>query len=127
MASVDPAVSIDAILNTILPEDKDSSYVPPTQSWCMGLRCLGYLIRNSRLEALETDMKRLGQLALKSLDAQDPEVRKSCVTMCVEMNSKVGDPQRLFDEVLRGLASGHQNLLTYYFAKSAQRGSSIWG
>ncbi|KAF8457572.1 clasp N terminal-domain-containing protein [Kalaharituber pfeilii] len=122
MNMVDPVASIDAILNIIHPEDKDESYNPPIQSWCMGLKCLATLIRSSKAEALDKEMSRLGQLALKSLDAQDAEIRKSCVSMCVELNSKIGDSQKLFDEVLKGLTSGHQNLLTYYFAKKEKGG-----
>lgn len=83
----------------------------------MGLNCLAYLIRLSKMDRLEAELGRLGQLAVKSLEAQDSEVRKSCVNLCVELNMKVGDEARLFETVLVGLGPGTQNLLTYYFAK----------
>lgn len=63
-------------------------------------------------------MMRLGRLSVKSMEAQDAEVRKDAVEMCVELYRKVGDEARMFDEVLAGLNAGTQNLLTYYFAKS---------
>lgn len=44
-------------------------------------------------------------------------MRRSCVSMCIEMHCKLGNDERLFDEIFKGLKSGHQNLLTYYFAK----------
>lgn len=53
----------------------------------------------------------------QSLDDEDAEVRRACVAMCIEMHSKLNDDERLFDEILKGMKSGHQNLLTYYFAK----------
>jgi CLIP-associating protein 1/2 len=56
-------------------------------------------------------------MIFQSLDDEDAEVRRSCVSMCIEMHSKLGNDERLFDEIFKGLKSGHQNLLTYYFAK----------
>ena len=44
------------------------------------------------------------------------------MTMCIEMHSKLNDDQRLFDDILKGLKSGHQNLLAYYFAKREGEG-----
>ena len=114
----DPALSIDAILNITLPQDQPESYQLPIQSWCMGLRCVASLIKSSKPETLEREMKRLGRLAVRSLEAEDSEVRKSCVSMCVELHAKVGDETKLFETVLEGLGQGQQNLLTYYFAKN---------
>lgn len=118
MNITDPALSIDAVLNITLPQDQPESYQLPIQSWCMGLRCVASLIKSSKPEILEREMTRLGRLAVKSLDAEDSEVRKSCVSMCVELHAKVGDQTKLFETVLVGLGQGQQNLLTYYFAKS---------
>lgn len=58
----------------------------------------------------------------QTLEDEDSEVRRSCVTMCIEMHSKLNDDQRLFDDILKGLKSGHQNLLAYYFAKREGEG-----
>ena len=118
LSITDPALSIDAILNITLPQDQPESYQLPIQSWCMGLRCVASLIKSSKPETLEREMKRLGRLAVKSLEAEDSEVRKSCVSMCVELHAKVGDETKLFETVLEGLGQGQQNLLTYYFAKN---------
>ncbi|KAL7273511.1 suppressor of tub2 mutation [Rhizina undulata] len=116
MAVADPSHGIDAILNLMLPEG-DPSYRPQTQSWCMGLTCLAALVRASKIGTLERQFEKLGQLAVKSLDDEDAEVRRACVAMCIEMHSKLNDDERLFDEIFQGMKSGHQNLLTYYFAK----------
>ncbi|KAF8453964.1 clasp N terminal-domain-containing protein [Terfezia claveryi] len=117
LASVDTTISIDAVLNTIQPADKPASYTPPIQGWCMGLALLGKLVKASKLEKLEQEMGRLGKVAVKGMGAQDSEVRRNCVDLCVALNKKVGDEARLFEEVLVGLESGIQNLLTYYFVK----------
>jgi len=117
LTSVDPTISIDAVLNTIQPSDKPASYTPPIQGWCMGLALLGRLVKASKLEKLELEMGRLGKVAVKGMEAQDSEVRRNCVDLCVALNKKVGDEARLFEEVLVGLESGIQNLLTYYFVK----------
>lgn len=112
----DPKVGIDVILDMNLPFN-EPDYRPKTQSWCMSLSCLAAFVRASRASILESQYARLGTLAVKSLEDEDPEVRRSCVTMCIEMHSKLNDDERLFNEVLRGVKSGHQNLLTYYFAR----------
>ncbi|KAH0612578.1 uncharacterized protein H6S33_008958 [Morchella sextelata] len=116
LALVDPYTGIEAILNMMLPKDAPG-FRPPTQSWCMALTCLAALVRSSKASTLDPQMPRLGVLAVKSLDDEDAEVRRSCVSMCIEMHSKLGNDERLFDEIFKGLKSGHQNLLTYYFAK----------
>jgi CLIP-associating protein 1/2 len=53
----------------------------------------------------------------QSLHDDDSEVRRACVAMCIELHSKLNDDERLFDDILKGMKSGHQNLLAYYFAK----------
>ena len=78
---------------------------------------LGRLVKASKLEKLEPEMGRLGKVAVKGMEAEDSEVRRNCVDLCVALNKKVGDEARLFEEVLVGLESGIQNLLTYYFVK----------
>jgi CLIP-associating protein 1/2 len=83
----------------------------------MSLTCLAALVRASKIASLEPQFARLGQLAVKSLDDEDAEVRRACVSMCIEMHSKLRNDERLFDQILKGMKSGHQNLLTYYFAK----------
>lgn len=83
----------------------------------MGLTCLAAQVRASKRSTLEPQFERLGQLAVKSLDDEDAEVRRACVAMCIEMHSKLNNDEKLFDEILRGMKSGHQNLLTYYFSK----------
>ena len=78
---------------------------------------LGRLVKASKLEKLEPEMDRLGKVAVKGMEAQDSEVRRNCVDLCVALNKKIGDEARLFEEVLVGLEAGVQNLLTYYFAR----------
>ncbi|KAI5779218.1 clasp N terminal-domain-containing protein [Geopyxis carbonaria] len=116
MQIADPQAGIDAILDITIPKD-NPRLKQSTPSWCMSLSCLAVLVRASKLSALETQLARLGQLAVKSLDDEDSEVRRSCVAMCIEVHSKLNDDERLFDDIFKGMKSGHQNLLAYYFAK----------
>lgn len=52
------------------------------------------------------------------MNAEDEaEVRRSCVPVCIEINAKLRDPERLFDDILGGMKVGHQNLLAYYIQK----------
>lgn len=47
----------------------------------------------------------------------EAEIRRSCVPVCIEINAKVRDPERLFDDILGGMKVGHQNLIAYYIKK----------
>ncbi|TGZ78514.1 ARM repeat-containing protein [Ascodesmis nigricans] len=118
MAIANPQAAIDAILNYMHPAANGTTEQKrPQGSWCMALKCLGDLVRESQLSSLEPQLGRLGEFAVKSMVAEEPKIREACVRMCTEMHSKVNDDQRLFDEILHGLKWGHTNLLTYYFTK----------
>jgi CLIP-associating protein 1/2 len=64
MQVADPKAGIDAILDVSLPTG-NPSFRLPTQSWCMSLFCLAALVRASAPSFLETQLDRLGQLAVK--------------------------------------------------------------
>lgn len=87
------------------------------QSCVLALTTLSHLIKSAKSTALEGFWAKLGTVAVRSMDDKDPEVRKSCVGMCVEMRGRLGDDDRLFGSYLSGLGEGHRNLLTYYFAR----------
>ena len=113
----DPSPSISSIVSILSQDDREHSFLKG-QSWCLALSALSQLIKTAKPSALpEARWQDLGAVAVKALEDEDPEIRRSCTTMCVVMQKRIGDQEKFFDRYMTGLDEGHRNLLTYYFAR----------
>jgi len=119
-SSVSSNVSANVNANTPVAQNSQTSSTTQLQpqSRVLALTTLTTLIKNAKSALLEGSWGKLGTVAVRSMDDEDPEVRRCCVNMCVEMRSKLRDDERLFANYLSGLSEGHRNLLVYYFARS---------
>jgi CLIP-associating protein 1/2 len=89
----------------------------------MSLRTLASLVeisgsRNFTLSREQTH--RLGQLAVRCMEDQDPDVRKANIELCVALHERIvgpGGETKAFWEAVAGAGEQQLNLLTYYLAK----------
>lgn len=81
------------------------------------LSSIAILIRKLERASLDQYLGKISSLVVKALNDVDPEIRKESVTICVSLNSIIKNSVEIFD-LLEGLTSSQQNLLTYYFTKS---------
>lgn len=94
-----------------------------TRTMTMSLRTLASLVeisgsRNSTLTREQTH--RLGQLAVRCMEDQDPDVRKANIELCVALHERIvgpGGETKAFWEAVAGAGEQQLNLLTYYLAK----------
>ena len=112
----DPSTSITAIVNILNHDDQHD--LLKQQSWCLAMTTIAQLLRSPNMPTFhDSDWTDLGAIAQRALEDDDPEVRRSCMAMCVEMQKHIGDQDKLFNQYLPGLNDGHRNLLTYYIAR----------
>ncbi|KAF2998879.1 suppressor of tub2 mutation [Curvularia kusanoi] len=115
---------LNAVLT--LAEDKSTSISEAsgsTRTMTMSLRTLASLVeisgsRNVVLSQEQTH--RLGRLAVRCMEDQDPDVRKSNIELCVALHERIvgpGGETKAFWEAVAGAGEQQLNLLTYYLAK----------
>jgi CLIP-associating protein 1/2 len=100
-----------------------ASVTGSTRTMTMSLRTLASLVeisgsRNSILTREQTH--RLGQLAVRCMEDQDPDVRKANIELCVALHERIvgpGGETKAFWEAVAGAGEQQLNLLTYYLAK----------
>jgi CLIP-associating protein 1/2 len=114
---------------TSSPNSKSStasiSMSGPTRTVTMALTTLASLIqisgaKNVTLSPEQTS--RLGKLAVRCMDDQDADVRKSDIELCVALHERIAGPGAEqeddgFWRAVAGAREQHLNLLTYYLAK----------
>jgi CLIP-associating protein 1/2 len=100
-----------------------TSVTGSTRTMTMSLRTLASIVeisgsRNSILTREQTH--RLGQLAVRCMEDQDPDVRKANIELCVALHERIvgpGGETKAFWEAVAGAGEQQLNLLTYYLAK----------
>lgn len=80
------------------------------------LHILSMLLSNPKTSLDSAQIQRSGQVAVRELNALDPDVRKADLDFCLALHDKVSD-NAMFWKAMGGAREGHLNLLTYYLAK----------
>ncbi|KAJ4985055.1 hypothetical protein SVAN01_09426 [Stagonosporopsis vannaccii] len=94
-----------------------------TRTMTMSLRTLASLVEisGSKNVVLSTEQThRLGKLAVRCMENQDPDIRKANIEFCVALHERIvgpGGETKAFWEAVAGAGEQQLNLLTYYLAK----------
>jgi CLIP-associating protein 1/2 len=119
VTSCDPIDGINPILTLIEAEEVASG----NQTTCMGLYVLGSLLHNMpqhRATLGDEQKARLGKLAVRCLNANDPVLRRAVVQLCLELYDLL---RANFWPLVSKVTEDHQSLLTYYIAKREKEGA----
>lgn len=94
-----------------------------TRTITMSLRTLASLVEISGSRSVNLSQEqthRLGQLAVRCMEDQDPDIRKANIELCVALHERIvgpGGETKAFWEAVAGAGEQQLNLLTYYLAK----------
>lgn len=114
------------------PNSKSSSSpvaaMSSTRTTTMALTTLASLIEISGIKNINLtpdQTSRLGKLAVRCLNAQDADVRKADIELCVALHERIVGPGAQckddgFWKAVAGAQDQHLNLLTYYLAKKGK-------
>ena len=112
---------------TSSPNSKSSSPATPTansmRTMTMSLRTLASLVEISSSKNVvlsQEQTHRLGKLAVRCMEDQDPDIRKANIEFCVALHERIVGPDgetKAFWEAVAGAGEQQLNLLTYYLAK----------
>lgn len=103
--------------------DVQTSATSSTRTMTMSLRTLASLVEISGSKSVvlsQEQTHRLGQLAVKCMENQDPDIRKANIELCVALHERIvgpGGETKAFWEAVAGAGEQQLNLLTYYLAK----------
>lgn len=94
-----------------------------TRTMTMSLRTLASLVEISgskNVVLTPEQTHRLGKLAVRCMEDQDPGIRKANIDFCVALHERIVGPSgetKAFWEAVAGAGDQQLNLLTYYLAK----------
>lgn len=94
-----------------------------TRTITMSLRTLASLVEISGSRSVNLSQEqthRLGQLAVRCMEDQDPDIRKANIELCIALHERIvgpGGETKAFWEAVAGAGEQQLNLLTYYLAK----------
>jgi len=105
------------------PKSSSNPTTNSTRTMTMSLRTLASLVeisgsKNVVLSSEQTH--RLGKLAVRCMEDQDPDIRKANIEFCVALHERIVGPNgetKSFWEAVAGAGEQQLNLLTYYLAK----------
>ncbi|KAH6629447.1 protein STU1 [Boeremia exigua] len=105
------------------PSSLSTSATNNTRTMTMSLRTLASLVEISGSKSViltQEQTHRLGKLAVRCMEDQDPDIRKANIDLCVALHERIvgpGGETKAFWEAVAGAGEQQLNLLTYYLAK----------